>query len=226
MTWVYSKDGTKQELTSYRPEGGIIDRRVDTYYPDGRILETRRFNADSVLIARAVSNYDDRKLLIERVTYRPDDSISIRTVYRLDGKQLQIETVNYDAHGGITSQSKTTKSSQGKRADYDLLSVKSDGTATHADYSIATNPDGGHDFQYEESNGNFRREATTLGEKGTFERVMYNRDGTIFRRDRFVQEFDSYRNMIKSTNSSAKGDSQDFEPAGVTYRTINYYGKN
>lgn len=62
--------------------------------------------------------------------------------------------------------------------------------------------------------------------KSSDERIVYNKDGTIKSKDRNLREFDSYRNLTKTTHLTAKGGAQDFELADVTYRTITYYGKD
>ena len=41
-----------------------------------------------------------------------------------------------------------------------------------------------------------------------------------------MREFDSHQNMIKETHLTAKGDSADFTPGYVAYRTITYFEKD
>ena len=225
--WRFSEDGTKQDITYYLPDGRVRERTVYVYHPEGRLLEASHFSADNALVTREVYSYDEHKLLTGSITYRGDGSIARRTktAYGPDRTQMQIETVEYDAYGVVIKQTQTTRTSQQRRMDSDSISVESNGSATRSTTSEAFKPEG-HDFQYQASNGQFNRQEVKLGEKGTFERLFYNRDGTILRRDHFAQEFDSYGNMIKSTNSSAHGDSQNYRPTTIGYRTIAYYGKN
>ena len=226
--WRFSEDGTKQDLTYYLPDGRVRERTVHIYHPEGRPLEISHFNADNALVTREVYSYDDHKTLAGTITYRGDNSIAKRvtTAYNADRTQMQIETIEYDAYGAVIRQTQTTRTNQPRRIDSDSISLQSNGSATRSTISDTFKPDGTHDFQYQASNGQFDRQEVKLGEKGTFERLFYNRDGTILRRDHFVQEFDSYGNMIKSTNSSAPGDSQNYRPTTIAYRTITYYGKN
>jgi hypothetical protein len=224
MVWAFSEDGTKQDLTYYQPNGQVKERWSITYNPDGRLLESRSFNTENVLVTREVRRYDEKEQLIERVTYRADDSIASRTVYSNNGAQF--ETIEYDLQGTEIRETRSTRTTQDRRTDFDSLSVQANGTATRQETSEIWRPDGSHGYQYQDSSGRFDCQEVRLAEKGTFERVFCNRDGTVLRRERFVQEFDLYGNMTKSSNSSAKGQAHDLEPTGVTYRTITYYSNN
>lgn len=62
--------------------------------------------------------------------------------------------------------------------------------------------------------------------QGGTDRTVYNPDGTIKERVRRVGEFDSYQNLIKSTLLTATGDSFEYRPTTITYRSITYYPKN
>ena len=220
QTMEYNEDGTKQEWTSYRPEGNIVYRRVETYDPDGRILEIDNF-PNGILNTRVVSNYDDQKQLIERVTYGGDGSVLDRTVVRRQGNQT--ESWSYDSRGNITSQSKTTNDRPAKRAD--TISINPGGVV-QTQSRVTDNPDGSVEFRTEQSNGGFKRDVFIPIAKGSEDRVTYNKDGTIKSKERFLREFDSYHNMIKQTHLTARGDSSDFAPVDVTYRTITYFGKD
>lgn len=223
QTMEYSEDGTKQDRTLYSPEGVAIHRTADTFDPDGRILETSNFLGGDALNNRVVSNYNDQKELIERVTYRPDGSVSERIVFRRQGNQRESESWSYDAHGVIVSQSKTTNDLPAKRAR--SISINRGGVV-QTQSTITDNPDGSREFTTEQSNGAFRREVMVPLSKGSEERIAYNKDGTIKSKDRFIREFDSYHNMTKTTHLTAKGDSSDFEPIDIAYRTITYYEKD
>jgi antitoxin component YwqK of YwqJK toxin-antitoxin module len=222
LTITYSEDGTKQERTFYGPPGVVI-RAVDIFDPDGRILETSNFSRSDVLNNRVVSNYNDQKELIERITYRRDGSVSNRTVFRSHGNQRESESWLYDFNGGIISQSKTTNDVPAKRADSTSIDARG---LVQTQSTITDNTDGSREFKTESSNGDYKREVIAPGGKGSEDRTTYNKDGTIKSKERYIREFDSYRNLIKTTHLTANGDSQDFEPADVTYRTITYYGKD
>jgi hypothetical protein len=90
---------------------------------------------------------------------------------------------------------------------------------------MADNPDGSREFKQERSDGGFTREVFKPEGKDQSTRVTYNPDGTIKTTLRFLHEYDSYGNIIKTTRLQANGDSKDFQPVGVNYRTITYYEK-
>ena len=222
QTIEYDEDGTKQDRTSYESNGNIGYRSVERYEPDGRILETSSFQ-NGKLSSRVVSNYDDQKQLIEEVTYRPDASVSDRTVFRGHGNQSETESWSYDPQGNITSQSKSRYDQPSKRSSSITISPSA---VVQSLSTVIDNPDGSREFRTEGSNGEFKRQVFIPIAKGREDRVTYNKDGTIKSTERHVREFDSYHNLIKDTRSMSKGDSSDFAPVDVTYRTITYFGKD
>ncbi len=226
MIWHFSENGTRQNITYYLPDGRVKARAVYIYDTDGRLLESSHYQGEDLLEGRAVNTYDGNKVLIGSVTYRGDGSVLSRTVHKYEGAVDQMETIQYDANGVEIKRTKTNRTRQGLRTNSDSVSLAANGTVARNTISENRSPDGSHDFQYQSSDGRYDRQEVTLGEKGTFERKFYNRDGTILKIDRFVQEFDSYGNMTKSTNSTAEGASQNFHPSSIGYRTITYYGKN
>jgi antitoxin component YwqK of YwqJK toxin-antitoxin module len=221
MTMEYSEDGTKQDRSVFIPAANITFRTVETYDPDGRVLETNTYQR-GVLKNRVVSNYDEKKQLIERVTYRGDGSVSSRIVFRREGNRRESEAWSYDFQGNVISQIKNSSDAASGRSESTIVSPSG---VARSESSQTDNPDGRREFKTEGSNGEFRREAVT-NVKGGEERIVYNQDGTIKSKERFIRAFDSYRNMIKTTHLTANGDSADFVPADVTYRTITYFGKN
>jgi hypothetical protein len=152
--------------------------------------------------------------------YRADGSIVHRTTFHRIGNNMESETVGYDAKGLIINQTKGT---------FDLRTHQSQAVSVNAGGTIQTqtgitdNPDGSQEFRVDRSNGEFQREVQGRVRNGTSERVIYNRDGTVRGTERFIREFDSHHNLIKTTHLMAKGDSTDFEPVDITYRTITYY---
>jgi len=220
QTLEYNEDGTRQDRTSYADVNHLY-RTLDTYDPDGRILETRNFRS-GVLESRVVSNYDDQKQLIEELTYRPDGSIQDRVVFRRQGNQREVESLSYDIHGNIVAQIKTLNDLSARRSQSILISP---GRVSQTEYSTIDNPDGSREFRTEQSNGSFKRQVIT-DVQGSEDRVSYNKDGTIKSKERFLREFDSRQNMIKETHLTAKGDSSDFTPDYVYYRTITYFEKD
>ena len=220
QTLEYNEDGTRQDRTSYA-EGNHVYRTLDTYDPDGRILETKNFRS-GVLETRVVSNYDDHKLLIEQLTYRPDGSIQDRLVFRRQGNQREVESWSYDIHGNVVAQIKTLNDLPARRSQ--SISI-GPGGVSQTEFSTIDNPDGSREFRTEQSDGSFKRQVITDG-NGTEDLVLYNKDGTIKSKERTLREFDSHQNMIKETHLTAKGDSADFTPGYVDYRTITYFEKD
>jgi antitoxin component YwqK of YwqJK toxin-antitoxin module len=219
QTIEYNEDGTRQDRTSYG-EGNYVYRTLDTYDPDGRILETKHFRG-GVLAGRVVSNYDDQKQLIEQLTYRPDSSIQGRVVFKRQGNQREVESWAYDIHGNVIAQTKTLNDLPAKRSQ--SISINPRGVS-QTESSVIENPDGSW-VRTEQSNGSFKRQVIANGQ-GSEDWILYNKDGTIKSKERIVREFDSHRNMIKETRLNAKGDSADFTPSYVAYRTITYFGKD
>jgi len=220
QTLEYNEDGTRQDRTSYA-DGNHVYRTLDTYDPDGRILETINFRS-GILETRVVSNYDDHKQLIEQLTYRPDGSIQDRLVFRRQGNQREVESWSYDIHGNVVAQIKTLNDLPARRSQ--SISI-GPGGVSQTEFSTIDNPDGSREFRTEQSDGSFKRQVIT-DRNGTEDLVLYNKDGTIKSKERTLREFDSHQNMIKETHLTAKGDSADFTPGYVAYRTITYFEKD
>jgi antitoxin component YwqK of YwqJK toxin-antitoxin module len=190
MTIEYNEDGTKQDRSVFIPVGNVTLRTVETYDPDGRVLETNNFQR-GVLSNRVVSNYDDQKQLIERVTYRRDGSVASRIVFRRQGNQRESEAWSYDFQGNVISQIKNSSDPASRRSESTIVSPSG---VARSESSQTDNPDGSREFKTEGSNGEFKREAFA-NVKGGEERIVYNKDGTIKNKERFIREFDSYKNM-------------------------------
>jgi hypothetical protein len=223
VTFTFSEDGTKQERVFYHPESGqIIHRYADTYDPDGRVQEESVLNAQGDLETRTVYVYGEDKRLSERVTYRKDGSLANRTVFRRDGKQSSSESVSYDLRGNVIAGSTTTNDLKNKTAEARLFNGNG---STNIQSSLVNGPDGGYELKEQRSDGNFKHEVFKPEGKDQSSRVIYNADGTIKFSQRYLHEYDSYGNIIKTTRLQADGDSKDFHPIGVSYRTITYYEK-
>jgi antitoxin component YwqK of YwqJK toxin-antitoxin module len=221
MTMEYNEDGTKQNRAVFIPAGTLTFQTVETYDPDGRVLETTNYQR-GVLNNRVVSNYDERKQLIEQVTYRRDGSVSDRIVFSRQGNLREIEAWAYDFQGNVISQIKNSGDPASRRSESTIVTPSG---VARSEWSQTNNPDGGREFKTEGSNGEFKREVFA-NFKGGEERIVYNKDGSIKSQERFVHEFDSFKNVIKTTHLTANGGSSDFVPADITYRTITYFGKD
>lgn len=221
MTLTYNEDGTKQEQTSYAADGSISSRTAYLYDQDERVLETSSFNGKGELKSRIVSKYDSQENLVEEISYRSDGSISDRLTFVRRGDQRVIDSVSYDEHGVIRSKSTTTADQQTNRSE----SVYYDGDRIIQGQSATTTTPGGRTTT-EQRTENTLREAFIADGRNGEEKIQFNQDGTIRTRERRTHEFDSYGNVIKTLRSIAKGDSSDYKPIDVTYRTIEYYGKD
>lgn len=225
QTFTYNEDGTKQERVSYLPDGSIEHKIVDRYEPDGRLIESANFDGSDHLLTRTVNTYDNQKELIEQVDYRADGSIMNRTTFRRRGNERQTETVVYDEHGAVIGQTSSTSITHIGRSDSQTIG-RFNNRGMSIQGSVVENPDGSQEFTHSRSDGTFYREVNIPLEQHGNERVKYKPDGTILSHERFTREFDSYGNLIKTTRSAAKGDSPNFVPVDVTYRTLTYYGQN
>jgi hypothetical protein len=148
----------------------------------------------------------------------------MRSVYRRNGKTEQIETTIFDPKGAVlrTSTALNNQDRSGLQSDR----VGFDGAhsiSTHT--SLVNKQDGTQEYKEAGSAGNFRHETWVAEKDGHSERIAYNPDGTILKRYRFDRELDSYGNIVKATTSVAIGDSIEFKPTSITYRTFTYYSK-
>jgi hypothetical protein len=221
MTMNYNEDGTRQERTSYEPDGSISNRTIDLYDPDGRVLETTSFNGTGDLTARVVTTYDSRKNLLEEVSYRPDGSISSRLTFGRRGDQRTIESVSYDEHGVIRSRGTTIVDQPANRSE----SFYYDANRVVQRQSAGIETAEGRTVTEQRTDGTLR-ETFIADRKNGEEKIQYNPDGSVRSRERRTHEFDSYGNVIKTERSIAIGNSLDFKPLDVLYRTIEYYRKD
>ena len=221
-TFDVNDDGTKQESVVYATTGQVVQRSVETYEPDGRVTEVKLFRGNGDLARRVVTLYDDQKRRTELIAYGPDGAVVSRTTFRQADNKMEMEGVAYDARGAIVNQS---------RASTDLKTGRMETTTVTPTEVIQTqsgstnNPDGTREYRREGSNGEFERLATRTDRPGELNRVNYNRDGTIKSRERYLHEYDSHHNIIKTLRLEAQGDSGEFEPVEVTYSTFTYYEK-
>jgi hypothetical protein len=226
-TVAFSEDGTNVVGTNHREDGRLVGRTAETYDPDGRLLEAKSFDGGGVLKTHLVNTYDAKKHLIEFVTFRGDGSMSIHAICQYQGEQKHCETTAYDNRGGVQRVTNADLTVVGQpTAGEDLRERRSDVRSYGVDgiistrSSIASKPDGNQEYKLERSDGTWQRAVNTP--EGT---TNYDRDGSILSRQRAASEYDSYGNLLKITKLVAKGDSQNFAPTEVTYRTITYYGK-
>jgi len=222
QTVTFNEDGTRKELIVYRSDRAISGRTIETFDPDGRLLETKSFRGNGDLGNWMASVYDQSKRLIEQITYRPDGSISHRTTFVYQDNKRIHKSVAYDQNGVIVGEVDG------------VLDLK-----THRMQTITQNPAGvaqretaftdtseGQVYQ-EQTNGNPTRHLLTRPLKtGGAEIIDYDPDGAVRTRQHVKSEVDSYGNLIRQVNLVAKGDSGDFQPVFVIYRTFEYYGTN
>jgi antitoxin component YwqK of YwqJK toxin-antitoxin module len=219
LTIVYSEDGTRQEQTFYLPDGS--KRRKDFLYDqDGKVLETTDFNAKGDVQFKSVNKYDGQRRLVEQLTLKADGSVFRRNTFVYQVNPPVTESIAYDQNGVVISKSTTTRS--GKKSESESYMFGPDRTV-RSESLYAPRPGGGFLSERRVDGNVFSREEFIPGAKDGGERIIYNPDGTIKSKERFTREFDSHHNLIKTIRLVAEGDSQDFKPADVTYRTIEYY---
>jgi antitoxin component YwqK of YwqJK toxin-antitoxin module len=222
QTITYNEEGSRKEVTVYRPDGAISGKSIDTYDPEGRILETDTVHGNGDPGNRMVSSYDGNKNLIEQIIYRPDGSISHRTnfVY-LESKRIQ-HSVGYDENGVIVSEINGTLDLKTHRTH---TITQNSAQTLQRESSFTDTPQG----QVYEEQVNGTRTRHTLnrptGNEGP-ELIEYNPDGAVGSKQRWKTEDDSHGNSVKTITFVANGDSGNFQPAEVLYLTFEYFGKN
>ncbi len=221
QTITYSEDGTRRELTVYRPDGAISGKSIDTYEPDGRILETKSFRDNGDPANRMVSSYDDNKRLIERIIYRPDGSVSGRITFAYQDNKRIHRSVSYDQNGVIVSEVNGTLDLKTHRTQ----TISQNPSQVVQRETVFTDSPGGQVYE-EQVNGSpaLRTLSHPIG-NGSSEFIEYSPDGAVQIRQREKSELDSHGNSVKDIRLIAKGDSGDFQPVDVIFRSIEYYGK-
>jgi hypothetical protein len=227
LSITYSEDGTEQEHIFYAPDGSIKYKKTFLYDQKGKTLEATRFNGKGEKQLRVVYIYDNRGRLIEETHYRPDDSVFIRRTYDYPAKGVRESTV-YDQNGAIISKN-TTKDSFSKGTAEIRQTVVSEinlldsGKTVKNEQAITHLPNGVLVYEWRQGDRlPERTEHFRIGEN-VDETLIYNPDGTIKSKERYARELDSHHNVIKTVSSVAEGDSMDFKPVEMTYRTIEYY---
>ena len=104
-------------------------------------------------------------------------------------------------------------------------SVAEDATRVTREDVATTNTGDGRLTERQIDGGPPQREMIRDIPKNNSEVVRYNPDGSVKSRERSTREFDAHGNMIKTVSSVAIGDSENFQPTFVTYRTIEYFEK-
>jgi hypothetical protein len=217
----YDDDGTRLEQTMYH--GVQTSKTIDIYDTNNRMLERQQFDRRDVLTSRTIHTRDEQGRLSESVSYRGDGSVSMRSVYRRNGRTEQVETTMFDPKGAVVRTNTATNNQDRSGLQSDRVSSDfARSISTHT--SLINKPDGTQEFKEVGSAGNFRHETWVAEKDGRSERVAYNPDGTILKRYRFERELDSYGNIVKATTSVAIGDSIEFKPTTIVYRTYTYYG--
>jgi len=217
----YNEDGTIQESTTFDRSGTRTSKQRETYTLDGRVLEAIHYDNNDQVLSRTVTSYDDAKRIKQEITYRGDGSVSERTTFNWIGNDVSSESWSYDEKGAVTFYSKTMNPAGTGRTD----SVSLDSRGVQESTVTITDKENGREFLEESSRGRFKRQS--INSTGDAEEIVnYDREGKILNRECRVREFDSYHNLVKTTRLVAKGDSQEFQPSDITYRTIKYYGKN
>jgi len=215
MTISYSEDGTQQELTFYAPDGSIRSKRASLYNEDGRLLEDTSSTG-----MKTVYHFDNQKKIYEIIVYKPDGSVLRHSTVVRQGTPRLSETTVYDQDGRVVTKGTINSSPQSTSLESYMFTndrvIKTESVTTQT-------PNGGQVTERRENGNMLFKQETIPGEKGRMERIIYNADGTILRREQYATEFDSHGNPIKISRSVAEGDSTDFKLAEVTYRTIEYY---
>jgi antitoxin component YwqK of YwqJK toxin-antitoxin module len=222
QTIIYNEEGSRKEVTVYRPDGAISGKSIDTYDPEGRILETDTVRGNGDPGNRMVSSYDGNKRLIEKIIYRPDGSVSGRITFVYQDNKRIHTSVSYDQNGVIVTEVTGTLDLKMHRME----AISQNGNqVVQRESSFTDTPQG----QVYEEQVNGTRTRHTLNRptgNGGPELIEYNPDGAVGSKQRWKTEDDSHGNSVKTITFVANGDSGNFQPAEVLYLTFEYYGKN
>jgi hypothetical protein len=218
----FNEDGTRKELTNYKPDGSIAVRTVEVYDLEGRILESSTFIGQSDHGSRITYKYDSSKRWIEIAVYRPEGTIAHRTIFTYQGDQRFGESVNYDASGAIVSRGTGVDDLKAHRSE---MINQSANEVVRRQTSI-TDTRNGQVYEQRVNGALAARSLSTASRDGVSEFTTYNPDGSVKSKQRNASEFDSHGNAVKTVRSEMKSGADEFRPVAVYYRTFEYYGKN
>lgn len=214
----YTPDGKRKEQESYAADGRLRSRHVHVYDDDGNEVEMSVFDGAGRLELKRVYLRSAGEVL----TYNGDGSLRERsvTLRRPDGTLA--ETRLYDGVGALRERSVnerdektsvwTTYRADGSLKRRDEHSLNHGGP--HRTVTQGYAPDGSVAG---------RRVSDADAAAGELRAAEEGRGGGPPRRTRETREYDARRNLTKITGFRWNAETGGYEPAAVSYYTVEYY---
>jgi hypothetical protein len=214
----YTPDGKRKEYEGYAPDGTLRQRYVYVYDDAGKQVEMSSFGGGGKLLMRKVSDPP----LGEELTYDGEGKLRERRVVikRADGTLAEIQI--YDGGGALVERSVNERDSKtsvwstygadGKLKKRDVHALNYGGP--HRTESKTYAPDGSVVG---------RRVSDVDAAVSDLRATEERGGGGAPRKTRETREYDSHRNPTKLTSFSWNAETGEYEPASVSYYTVEYY---
>lgn len=214
----YAPDGRRREQESYAPDGKTANKSVSLYDDAGNEVEMSLFDGRGELRMKKVY----RPAAGETLTYNGDESLRERRVVINGPDGTQAETQTYDGSGALLERSVNER--DGKTSVW--RTYRADGTLKEqSQYSL--NYGGPHHIETQSYTPDgavagsrvSNSDAAVTDLRATVEKA----GGGPPRRTRETREYDSRKNLSKLTTFKWNAETGDYEPANVSYYTVEYY---
>ena len=214
----YTPDGKRKEYEGYAPDGTLRQRYVYVYDDAGNQVEMSSFDGGGKLLMMKVY----RPATGETLTYNGDGSLRERRVVinRPDGTQA--ETHLYDGGGALRERAVNER--DGKTSVWSTYGA--DGALKRRDVH-ALNYGGPHHTESKtyapDGSVAGRRVSDVDAAVSDLRETEERGGGGSPRKTRETREYDSRRNLTKLVNFSWNAETGEYEPAAVSYYTVEYY---
>lgn len=214
----YTPDGKRMESEGYAPDGTLRDRSVHVYDDAGSEVEMSKFDGRGDLQMKRVY----RPATGETLTYNSDGSLRSRRVVLKRPDGTQAETQIYDGSGALLERSVNERDA--KTSVWSTYAA--DGSPKRRDvYSL--NYGGPHhaETQTYAPDGSVadRRVSNVDTALSDLRATEARGEGGPPRKTRETREYDSHRNLSKLVNYRWNAETGEYDPANVSYYTIEYY---
>lgn len=211
------------EWRYHNPDGSVLRANVVSLDADGDQIEASENNGEGGLIRKTVFLYDDRKRLNEYLTYKSDGTLQYRWVATrpVPGR---VEITNYNGDGSFRARAVNTFVFTKPGEKYESSVYNLDGSLAQKTVLVADGKERVERWEYKSDGSFLARFVDTRDSEGfLIERVEYNEDSSIRRKESLSREFDAQGNWIKETKSEWDVKTGNFFPTAITYQTITYY---
>lgn len=211
------------EWRYHNPDGAVLRANVVILDADGHQTEVSENDGQGGLVRKIVYVYDDRKRLNEYLTYKSDGTLQYRWVATrpVPGK---VEISTYNGDGSFRDRAVNTFALAKAGEKMESFVYNLDGSLSQKTVLAADGKGRVERFEYKSDGSLLARFVDTRDSEGFLsERVEYNEDSSIRRKETFTREFDAQGNWIKETKSEWDVKTGNFFPTAITYQTITYY---